>query len=76
MNFHSVEIKDTLGNVRCLAKFYLTGRISYQTCLNCFTMKTIYFLNIIIYTSGVNIHAVITCMLDKNTCIYKLGMFQ
>ena len=36
MNFHSVAIEDTLGNVRFLAKFDLTGRTSYKTCFNCF----------------------------------------
>ena len=74
MNFHSVAIKDTLGNVRFLANFDLTGGTSYKTCLDGFTIKALYFSNIIICTSGVNIHAVITCMLDKNTCIYKPGM--
>ena len=65
MNFHSAAIKDTLGNVRFLAKFGLTGGTSYKTCLNGFTINALYFLNIIICTSGVNIHAVITCMLTK-----------
>ena len=74
MNFHSVANKDTLGNVRFLAKFYLTDRTSYKTCLNFFTIKALYFFNIRICAIGVNIHAVIKCMLDKNTCIYKPGM--
>ena len=46
MNFHFVAIEDTFGNVRFLAKFDLTGQTSYKTCLNCFTIKTLYFLNI------------------------------
>ena len=62
MNFHSVAIKDTFGNVRFLAKFDLTAQRSYKTSLNCFTIKAVYFLNIIICTNGVNIHAVITSM--------------
>ena len=72
MNFYSVAMDD----VRFLAKFDLTARTSYKTCLYCFTIKVLYFFNIIICTSGVNIHAVITCMLDKNTCIYKHNRLQ
>ena len=58
MNFHSVAIEDTLGNARFLAKFDLTGRTSYKTCLNCFTIKALYFLNINDYNlyQCVNIH--------------------
>ena len=75
LNFHSVAIKDTLSNVRFLAKFDLSGRISDKTCLNCFTIK--HFLNIIICTSGVNLHAaIVASMLDKNTCIYKPCMIH
>ena len=54
MNFHFVAIEDTPGNVRFLAKFDLTGHTSYKTCLYCFTIKALYFLNIRICTNGVN----------------------
>ena len=60
-NFHSVTIEDILSNVRFLAKFNLTGRTSHKTCLNCSTIKALY----IFCTRGVNIHPVVTCMLDK-----------
>ena len=58
MKFHSVAIEDTLGNVRFLAKFDLTGRTSYKTYLNCFTIKALYFLNINDYDlyQCVNVH--------------------
>ena len=47
-----------MGNVRFLAKFDLTGRTSYKTCHNCFTIKALYFLNINDYNlyQRVNIH--------------------
>ena len=65
MNFHSVAIKYTLGNIRFLAKFDMTARTPYKTCLDCFTIKGLYFLNIIICTSGV-----------KNRCSYYMHVRQ
>ena len=74
VNFHSVTIKDTLSNVIFLTKVDFTPPVSYEICLNCFTVKALYFVNIIICTNAVNGHAVTTCMLDKNACIYNPGM--
>ena len=71
-NFHSVTIEDILSNVRFLAKYDLTGRTSHKTCLNCSTLKALYFF----CTRGVNIHLVVTCTLDENACICKPSMFQ
>ena len=70
--FHSVTIEDILSNVRFLAKFDLTGRTSHKTYLNCSTIKALYYF----CTRGVNIHPVVTCMLDKNACICRPSMLQ